>query len=721
MNFLAKIASLFKSSTKSFDSWLSLFGGSLTGSGSAPAKFTKPYAQSTWVFAAIQKVAAPIAARQLRFEDIKGQPVQDPEGDVFWKRPAVNVGGKMSRNDFFEASVAWMLLSGQAYWILDDTWFGRGTPSPIYLCRPDRISPIRNGDKIIAWNFIDADMRSHVLAPEQVVTPSIYNPYDEALGLAPMLPALVAAQSDYAAGVLAKNVMEANGDRGAYVIAKNGVVTDDQRKQIEAMLRNKRELARRGEFKTAFLTGDITVEDPKVQAMDAQFVAQRIENRHEIFAAFGVPMSMADITASYSVGSASDRFILVEETCMPIGAKLCRAVDVVERLRTSLDRESKLSWDDHSTMQQVRQERAGVAGNLWKCGVPMKELNDWLDLGLPEYEGWDKGFLPMSMVEVGGSMEKPKAEPKPQDQAKDENAKIMGSLDRLKSMFEQGPMRDVTPAPKRLPGCDHHHKDGEDVPDDADEENLKLWRQHMKMRAPHEKAVAKQYQKWCHEMRSECLQNLETGKALAGITQRGILEVLFDLAAGKLRLNKLLKGPLTQSVEASVKELGEEIGAEDPWTMEADEVLRTFEARQNKINGAAETAWNEIKQTLQEGMDAGESNAKLANRIRETFDGISKERAKTIANTEVAAAYGVGRQEAMKGNGVKYKEWLTAGDDKVRAMHVRANGQQVPIDEPFEVDGEKLMHPGDPDGKAENVINCRCVAIAIRKPKEEAS
>lgn len=58
------------------------------------------------------------------------------------------------------------------------------------------------------------------------------------------------------------------------------------------------------------------------------------------------------------------------------------------------------------------------------------------------------------------------------------------------------------------------------------------------------------------------------------------------------------------------------------------------------------------------------------------------------------------------------KTWVTMGDDKVRETHVEADGQEQPVDQPFIVDGELLMNPGDPSLGASpgNIINCRCTA-----------
>lgn len=55
-------------------------------------------------------------------------------------------------------------------------------------------------------------------------------------------------------------------------------------------------------------------------------------------------------------------------------------------------------------------------------------------------------------------------------------------------------------------------------------------------------------------------------------------------------------------------------------------------------------------------------------------------------------------------------EWITMGDGAVRDSHQEANGQQVPTGGEFEVDGEKLMYPGQPVGDPSVWINCRCLA-----------
>jgi hypothetical protein len=56
------------------------------------------------------------------------------------------------------------------------------------------------------------------------------------------------------------------------------------------------------------------------------------------------------------------------------------------------------------------------------------------------------------------------------------------------------------------------------------------------------------------------------------------------------------------------------------------------------------------------------------------------------------------------------KTWFDIGDKKVRGAHVDASGQTVPINQPFIVDNELLMYPGDGSLGAtmRNLANCRC-------------
>jgi phage portal protein BeeE len=359
----------------------------------------RAFEQSTWVMRAIKKIAGPIAAVDLHFAR-DGQRFHDADLEAYWETP----GAGLSRSDLIEATVGWLKLEGEAFWLLDDSWLAgmgpHGTGScpataatPLQMARPDRMRHVVNNGELEGWEYTDAAGRRALLLPEQVVQLKMWNPYSDFRGMAELKPCRDAAEADYLAGKFNLNLMRNNGDQGAYVIAKDGLPLDGQRQQIIDQIREKRELAQRGVFKPVFLDGDITIEDPKIRVPDADFIAARLQNRHEVFIAMGVPPSMADVKASYSIGSASDWFMLIAETCIPLGEKICQAINEVLRRQGAGGVRASLDWDEHPVIQAVRRERADTAAKYFAMGVPLKALNDYLDLELPACPGWEKGYL----------------------------------------------------------------------------------------------------------------------------------------------------------------------------------------------------------------------------------------------------------------------------------------------------------------------------------------
>jgi hypothetical protein len=92
------------------------------------------------------------------------------------------------------------------------------------------------------------------------------------------------------------------------------------------------------------------------------------------------------------------------------------------------------------------------------------------------------------------------------------------------------------------------------------------------------------------------------------------------------------------------------------------------------------------------------------------------ERAETIALNEILRVHSIAGQARLedlqaKVPGVK-KQWIhIMASMKPRFAHIRASGQVQEVGDPFEVDGEELMYPRDPNGSPENTINCHCLLV----------
>ena len=90
----------------------------------------------------------------------------------------------------------------------------------------------------------------------------------------------------------------------------------------------------------------------------------------------------------------------------------------------------------------------------------------------------------------------------------------------------------------------------------------------------------------------------------------------------------------------------------------------------------------------------------------------SDNRARLISLNESLQIWNTIRHKELKGKQATHT-WQSMEDDRVRPTHVEADGQTVPIEEPFKVGKYLLMYPGDSSLGAgeEEIILCRCYEL----------
>lgn len=131
-----------------------------------------------------------------------------------------------------------------------------------------------------------------------------------------------------------------------------------------------------------------------------------------------------------------------------------------------------------------------------------------------------------------------------------------------------------------------------------------------------------------------------------------------------------------------------------------------------------DTTRTALRETLTEGVRAGESIDDLADRVEDVFAEADSVRAERIARTEVVGASNWATREAQRVSGVVEKRaWVATRDARTRTSHAAMDGQEVGIDEPFRfVEGENAgktaEYPGG-SGIAAEDIQCRCTTIAV--------
>ena len=172
--------------------------------------------------------------------------------------------------------------------------------------------------------------------------------------------------------------------------------------------------------------------------------------------------------------------------------------------------------------------------------------------------------------------------------------------------------------------------------------------------------------------------------------------------------------------------LAEYLGRGGGWNTEAGgftfnlrnpELLKELNQRGVKITGdVTQTMLDDLRAILaREFFEKGQSPLQVAGTIHDLFPATYANRAENIARTETLIAQSKVGHESYMRNGIGGHEWawregMLGG---VRDEHQAADGQVKPIDEPFDVGGTSLMHPGDPAGGAEDNCGCCCEELPV--------
>ena len=211
----------------------------------------------------------------------------------------------------------------------------------------------------------------------------------------------------------------------------------------------------------------------------------------------------------------------------------------------------------------------------------------------------------------------------------------------------------------------------------------------------------------------EALQ--ERGKIPSNERQRKLLiSQIFDLP-----FEEMIHVITEDSVEGL--DLGRQLSFEDMLDAGMTVAFTAFsedvrDKLQEKVYEFSDDTFSRIKgdfaTTLSKGYEDGLGIDEVATNLRADFDNLRDYRLRLIARTEIQSAQNEGSHKTLIDYGVKYKQWLTVGDSRVRGRdpkdkydHVELHGQVVRVDENF---SNGLLYPGERSGAIGEWINCRC-------------
>lgn len=129
---------------------------------------------------------------------------------------------------------------------------------------------------------------------------------------------------------------------------------------------------------------------------------------------------------------------------------------------------------------------------------------------------------------------------------------------------------------------------------------------------------------------------------------------------------------------------------------------------QNTFDQVGDHLWATARSELVEGFEAGESIPQLAERLRASA-GVTARTGVLVARTQVIEASNAGSFEVAQASDLALiKEYMATPDLRTRPTHLAADGQRVPIKEPFIIGGFPAMFPAASTLPPAERLNCRC-------------
>lgn len=233
--------------------------------------------------------------------------------------------------------------------------------------------------------------------------------------------------------------------------------------------------------------------------------------------------------------------------------------------------------------------------------------------------------------------------------------------------------------------------------------------------APHEARLEKAVTAWAHDLEDGVLSRLDAQKSFKA-TAPDPLGVLFDEDEAGKALYKVVQDVSIEAAIAEGAHVLAEIGIEglifDP---KNPLVLAHIAAKELLVKTVATDLHEALRKIISNEVGRGQPIEQIRKRIEERFTDLYDWQARRIAQTETIGAMNVGSMAAIEQTGLK-KIWVATLDDRVRDSHAGAmEDGAIPTDAVF---SNGLRHPGDPDGPAEEVINCRCALAPVAEDEE---
>ena len=722
-----------------------LLGSDNTGDPASQAR--QPYKQVALVFRCVEKLIAEIVALQPVLSTADEKVIESgPVYDLLFNNP------KKNWHEFVTEAVGHYALSRDVFFVFTDT-DGLGKPKEITIVSGIQMHPItgnnQSSGELVEWEFRGSNGERERFLLDEVVQWKNFNPYDRFHGIGPATAAKLDIDYSYAAALYNASSL-ANGAEPGAILTTQGNPSPEQIESIRTSFNARHAGASRNK-RTALLTGGLDIKTIAMKMADMQVAELTNLSDKKICVAFGVPPELVGLAteAQYAGGPAQQSFI--SGTAMPLANSLGITITtgILSRFTTSkyfgedfpaktiseslfygglrrsfatnkyfrTARRAAVStqkkvflWFDFSQnpiVQAYEREVAAKVLDFTKSGITLNNLIETHDLPYEQVPWGDEWWIGMGQVPARFALE----------------AGVEGLT---------GPSLPEGEEPKAIEDFEIAKVNNCQKDDEA--ARLRLWRNWIASWLGIEREYTEAMRKYFLRQQRIVLDNLKkelATKASKDSAGQIVARIVFDLTEdnGKLKvINTVFFGKASElGIRQALTEIlgltGDKLTEATDAALRNPAIRRALLVQSSKINGINTVTQRRLSASLLEGLNSGEGLPDLTGRVRVIL-GSSRGRASAIARTQTSGAVSSGRHVGFQHAGIELKAWVTSEDEHVRPTHVTAGKEYakgIPLDQAFWVGGGALLHPCDPGGSPANIINCRCVEVALKAPSKAYS
>lgn len=635
--------------------WLTMQENKLMGD-----TVTRPYEQISNVYKAIKAITDNIPQADLKFYDKSGKNeiTSDPIIDLFNSPNPL-----MTESEFVQAWVGFLGLYGEVN-IIRNTSIGeltgsRKLPAELWIFNPAHFQAVISNGQLTGWRYAVANQAGKMFfTPEEIIHTRDFNPYHLLKGIPPTTPISKVLDIDWQSLIFNKAFFDNDATPGM-MLGTDDKLTDEQIKRLTEWIEKRHKGASKA-FKLAVLEGGLKPLSVTPTHREMDFVKQKEFSREEILGIWRVPQAFFNVTEGLNYATFIGQMKMFwNYTIMP---SLNKMTDVLNKYIVKPYNPNMIAKFDVSNVvayQEDFKEKVTTAQTLIAIGVPLNDVNEKLNLGFEDYPWGDKWWVSFGLVPAG-------------------EEKDLGL-----------PPEDNLPAEEEEPAKQLTQKQMQ---------RLAVWKGFLKHQNPLENRLFSVIKNYFYQQRKQILDSMNKSNNVANI----------NWGEQDKALKEKVMPYLLAALKAGVDFGKEFVGAKEVKDLEA-RLSSYLVMNTEKITRVNDTVKKQISDTLAEGIKSGESVMQLADRIRDVYN-MASGRAVTIARTETAGAVNAGSFIYYEEIGIPKKQWLTAGDEFVRESHQLLEGETVRLSERY---SNGLRYPGDKDGDAAEVINCRCTQIPI--------